>query len=88
VGHPADAFRDEVASSLKAAGRDVQTEVTKQTPFGARRVDIEVSHNGKTLGGIETKTGNSPYKASQRAKDAYLKERGYRVNVVRKPKEQ
>ena len=83
-----DAFRDEVAGSLKAAGRDVQKEVTKQTPFGARRVDIEVSHNGKTLGGIETKTGNSPYKASQRAKDTYLKQKGYRVNVVRKPKEQ
>ena len=83
-----DAFRDEVAGSLKAAGRDVQTEVTKQTPFGARRVDIEVSHNGKTLGGVETKTGNSPYKPSQRAKDTYLKQKGYRVNVVRKPKDQ
>jgi RHS repeat-associated protein len=81
-----DAFRDEVAGSLKAAGRDVQTEVTKQTPFGPRRVDIEVSHNGQTLGGVETKTGNSPYKPSQRAKDNYLKQNGYPVNVVRKPK--
>lgn len=83
-----DAFRDEVAGSLKAAGRDVQTEVTKQTPFGTRRVDIEVSQNGKTLGGVETKTGNSPYKPSQRAKDTYLKQKGYPVNVVRKPKGQ
>jgi RHS repeat-associated protein len=82
-----DAFRDEVAASLKAAGRDVATEVNKQTPFGPRRVDIEVSHNGKTLGGIETKTGNSPYKPKQRAKDTYLKEKGYRINVVRKPKD-
>ena len=79
-----DAFRDAVAGSLKAAGRDVQTEVTKQTPFGKRVVDIEVSHNGKTLGGVETKTGNSPYKPSQRAKDTYLKQQGYPVNLVRK----
>ncbi|MDT8071085.1 MAG: RHS repeat-associated core domain-containing protein [Terriglobia bacterium] len=81
-----NAYRDEVADSLKAAGRDVQKEVVKQTPFGNRRVDIEASHNGKTLGGIETKTGNSPYKPSQRAKDTYLKQKGYPVNVVRKPK--
>ena len=80
-----NAYRDEVANSIKAAGRDVKTEVTKQTPFGRRVVDIEVKHNGKTLGGIETKTGKSPYKASQRAKDAYLKQKGYPVNVVRKP---
>lgn len=78
-------MRDEVANTLKAAGRDVQTEVPKQTPFGRRVIDIEVKHNGKTLGGVETKVGKSPYKASQRAKDFYLKQKGYPVNVVRKP---
>src|SRR5579864_1376546 len=83
-----DAFRDEVAGSLKSAGRDVQTEVSKKTPFGRRVIDIEVSHNGKVLGGVETKTGGSAYKASQRAKDMYLKQTGYPVNVVRKPSEE
>lgn len=80
-----NAFRDEVANLLKAAGRDVEKEVSKPTPFGRRVVDLEVKHNGKTLGGIETKRGKSPYKPSQRAKDAYLKRQGYPVNVVRKP---
>jgi hypothetical protein len=42
---------------------------------------------GKVLGGVETKTGNSPYKPSQRAKDEYLKQTGYPVNLVRKPKD-
>jgi hypothetical protein len=83
-----DAYRNDVADSLKAEGRGVKKEVTKNTPFGRRRVDIEVSHNGKTVGGVETKTGNSPYTPSQRAKDAYLKQQGYPVNVVRKPKGQ
>jgi len=71
---------------MRSAGRDVQTEVYKATPFGPRVVDVEVSHAGKLLGGIETKVGASPYKASQRAKDAYLRFfEGYPTNVVRKP---
>ena len=84
-----DAFRDEVASGLAKEGRGVQTEVTKTTPFGTRRIDIEVSDKpgGKVLGGVETKTGNSPYKPAQRAKDEYLKQQGYPVNVVRKKPE-
>jgi RHS repeat-associated protein len=84
-----DAFRDEVAAGLAQEGRGVQTEVTKTTPFGRRSIDIEVSDKpgGKVLGGIETKTGNSPYKPSQRAKDEYLKRQGYPVNVVRKKPE-
>ena len=84
-----DAFRDQVATGLAKEGRGVQTEVTKTTPFGTRRIDIEVSDKpgGKVLGGVETKTGNSPYKPSQRAKDEYLKQQGYPVNVVRKKPE-
>ena len=81
-----DAYRDEVADALKAAGKDVKTEVTKKTPFGTRRMDIEVKHSGKASG-VETKTGNSRYRPSQRAKDNYLKKHGYPVNVVRKPKD-
>jgi hypothetical protein len=42
---------------------------------------------GKVLGGVETKTGNSPYNATQRSKDEYLKRQGYPVNVVRKKPE-
>jgi hypothetical protein len=44
---------------------------------------MEVSHNGKVLGGIETKSGNSPYEPSQRAKDKWLEQNGYPVDVVR-----
>jgi RHS repeat-associated protein len=78
-----DAFRDEIADLMQKSGRDVQTEVVKDTPFGRRVIDIEVSQDGKVIGGIETKTGNSPYTPSQRAKDAWLGQQGYPVNVVR-----
>ncbi|OYU96713.1 MAG: hypothetical protein CFE21_00045 [Bacteroidetes bacterium B1(2017)] len=81
-----DEFRDELAEALKNAGRDVEKEVYKQTPFGGRIIDIEVKMEGKVLGGIETKLGKSPYKPSQRAKDFWLKKvKGYQVDVVREP---
>src|ERR1700694_792057 len=81
-----DAFRDELAEGLRQEGREVTTEVSKKTPFGTRRIDIEVKYNGKVQGGIETKVGNSRYHTSQRLKDAWLeKVKGYPVNVVRKP---
>jgi RHS repeat-associated protein len=83
-----DAFRDEVAGSLQQAGRTIQTEVTKKTPFGLRVVDLEVRMNGKVLGGVETKTGNSRYTPSQRAKDWYLEYvLNYQVDLVRRPPE-
>ena len=78
-----DAFRDEIADLMRKEGRDVQTEVTKQTPFGTRVIDMEVSKDGKVLGGIETKTGNSRYTPSQRAKDEWLRQNGYPVDLVR-----
>jgi RHS repeat-associated protein len=81
-----DAWRDEVAEGLQQEGREVSTEVTKKTPFGVRRVDIEVKYGGKVQGGIETKVGGSPYTPAQRIKDLWLeKVEGYPVNVVRKP---
>jgi RHS repeat-associated protein len=80
-----DAFRDEIADQFRKAGYKVETEVTKKTPLGARRVDVEVSKDGRVLGGIETKTGNSRYTASQRAKDNWLRLfADYIVNLVRK----
>ncbi len=78
-----DMFRDLIAKLMKNEGRQVQTEVTKNTPFGKRVMDLEVSKDGKVLGGIETKTGNSPYIPAQRAKDEWLRQNGYPVNVVR-----
>jgi len=58
--------------------------VTKNTIFGKRFIDIEISKDGKVLGGIETKTGGSRYHAAQRAKDTWLRIfRQYPVNVVR-----
>ncbi|HEX4826007.1 MAG TPA: RHS repeat-associated core domain-containing protein [Candidatus Polarisedimenticolaceae bacterium] len=81
-----NAFRDQIANSLRAEGREVVTEVYKNTPFGKRFIDIEVSLDGKVLGGIETKLGNSPYTAAQRAKDAWLLlVEHYQVTVVRGP---
>jgi hypothetical protein len=69
---------------MKGEGLDVQKEVTKHTPFGRRVIDVEVSKDGKVLGGIETKVGGSRYEASQRAKDEWLKRaQDYPVNVVR-----
>jgi RHS repeat-associated protein len=80
-----DAYRDEIADRLKEAGYEVEKEVVKKTPFGSRRIDIEVSKDGRILGGIETKTGGSRYLPSQRAKDAWLlRFLDYIVNVVRK----
>jgi RHS repeat-associated protein len=79
-----NAFRDDVARTMQNAGFDVQKEVRKSTFFGPRVIDIEVSKNGETRGGIEAKTGNSPYSPMQRAKDAWLNMfDGYIVNVIR-----
>ncbi|MDB4940249.1 MAG: hypothetical protein JWO40_674 [Candidatus Doudnabacteria bacterium] len=80
-----DAFRDTVANQLQNDGRLVQKEVTKDTFLGKRVIDIEVKdQKGNLLGGVETKTGNSRYTPSQRAKDYYLKTfQNYIVNVIR-----
>ncbi len=79
-----NAFRDELATALRAEGRTVETEVYKPTLFGKRYIDLEVSLDGKVLGGIETKVGNSPYTAAQRAKNTWLRLiEKYPVNVVR-----
>jgi RHS repeat-associated protein len=81
-----NAFRDELAELLKASGRTVEKEVYHWTPFGKRYIDIEVSFQGKLLGGIETKVGASRYKTLQRLKDWYLfTAKKYRVDLVRKP---
>jgi hypothetical protein len=81
-----DKFRDEIANLLQKAGKNVDTEVYHWTPFGRRFIDIEVSSNGKVVGGIETKVGSSPYTPLQRLKDWWLNwHDGYKVNVVRKP---
>lgn len=81
-----NAFRDSLAQALKDAGRDVQTEVYKWTPFGARFIDIEVSMEGEVLGGVEAKLGDSRYTPWQQLKDLYLWYfNDYRVNVARGP---
>ncbi len=79
-------FRDEFAELMEKEGYDIQKEVYKKTPFGKRYMDIEVSKNGKVLGGIETKVGGSRYLPAQRAKDNWLRiMEGYKVNVIGKP---
>ncbi|MDZ4707913.1 MAG: RHS repeat-associated core domain-containing protein [Saprospiraceae bacterium] len=80
-----NAFRDKVAEVFESQGRTISKEVPKSTPFGTRVIDIEVKNsNGTILGGVEAKTGNSPYTVNQKAKDYYLsKVEGYRVNVIR-----
>lgn len=82
-----DEFRDEVAEALQREGRIVETEVEKDTLFGERYIDIEVSDaEGNLLGGIETKVGKSRYHPSQRAKDELLRRQNppYPVIVIRK----
>ena len=79
-----NAFRDWIAEGFRRMGYQADIEVYKQTPFGPRYIDVEVSDpSGRVLGGIEAKVGGSPYKPSQRAKDAWLAIGGYIVNVVR-----
>ena len=79
-----DLFRDEIAEIFRKAGYYVRLEVTKQTMFGRRVIDIEISRGGVILGGIETKWGLARYNASQQAKDAYLRLfKDYIVQVVR-----
>lgn len=46
-------------------------------------LDIQISRNGRVLGGLEIKTGGSRYLPSQRAKDWYLSRIAYRVQVIR-----
>lgn len=80
------AFEKELTSWFEKTGATVDRGVTKRTPFGKRVIDLEISRNGKVLGGIEAKVGRSPYKPSQRAKDWWLGRNGYPVAVVRKPR--
>jgi len=81
-----NAFRDQLAGLLRQAGRQVETEVYKRTPFGRRYIDIEVSMGGKVLGGIETKVGASRYKPLQQLKDWWLTNiENYPVNLARQP---
>jgi len=77
---------DEVATDLENAGRDVDRQVRKDTPFGPRIIDIEVKDkNGNVLGGVEVKSGGSRYRHDQRSKDEWLRQDGYSVDIVRKP---
>jgi RHS repeat-associated protein len=77
---------DEVAADLEGAGRDVDRQVRKDTPFGPRVIDVEVKDkDGNVLGGVEVKAGNSRYRPDQRSKDEWLRQNGYPVDVVRKP---
>lgn len=79
-----NAFRDQVAQQFRDAGYQVQTEIYKRTDLGGRYIDVQVQKDGVTRG-FETKTGNSPYTAAQRAKDSWLlANEGYRVYEVRK----
>jgi len=78
-----DLFRDEIAAQFEKGGYQVEKEVVKRTPFGPRRIDIEVSRGGRVLGGIETKAGASRYTPWQMAKDAWLNLTGYIVQLVR-----
>jgi len=81
-----NAFRDEIADAFRQIGLEVDTEVYKRTPFGKRFIDIEVTREGRLLGGIETKVGSSRYTTLQRLKDWWLKlSDGYTVTVARKP---
>ncbi|MDP2825171.1 MAG: RHS repeat-associated core domain-containing protein, partial [Sulfuritalea sp.] len=76
----------EVAADLEGAGRKMDRQVRKDTPFGPRVIDIEVKDkDGNVLGGVEVKSGDSRYRADQRSKDEWLRQNGYPVDVVRKP---
>jgi len=66
------------------AGREVEIEVYKPTPYGKRYMDIDVWMNGENLGGIEAKVGRFRYTWAQRLKDWWLKNAmNYTVHVVR-----
>ncbi len=78
-----NSYRDEIGHLMKKEGYDIKFERRYETSFGRRIIDIEVSKNGKILGGIETKTGSSPYTPKQQLKDAWLyRMKGYIVTVV------
>lgn len=63
----------------------MERQVRKETPFGPRVIDIEVKDkDGKPIGGIEVKAGDSRYRADQRSKDEWLRQNNYPVDVVRK----
>jgi RHS repeat-associated protein len=78
-----DAVRSRIANQLRRRGFTVREEVVKNTPLGRRVVDIEVSRNGKVLGGLEVKTGGSRYLPKQRAKDWYLRRTGFSIILLR-----
>lgn len=78
------AFEAELAATLTSAGRQVELNVYRWTPFGKRFYDIAVYHNGKLLGYIEAKTGNSSYTALQGLKEWVEVEYGIQTQLVRK----
>lgn len=80
-----NAWRDEIADTIRAQGGEARTEVEKDTPFGPRFIDVEVGPVDDPLGGIEAKEGNSRYKPDQRSKDEWLRRQKYPVHLLRKP---
>ena len=75
---------NQVAAAFRAMGYQVKQHVVKNTPLGKRVIDIELSLNGRVLGGIEVKTGAARYHPSQRAKDWFLGNvRDYEVVLIR-----
>lgn len=58
-------FQNEIADLLERNGYKVKQNRYFETPFGRRYIDIDVSKDGKNLGGIEVKYGGSRYTASQ-----------------------
>ena len=81
-----DKFRDQVAENFRKMGYEVKTEVNYRTPFGNRRMDIDLYKNGDRVGAIETKFGpNARYTPSQRAKDYWLENYSndpFRIDVI------
>lgn len=87
-----NAYRDEIAQFLRSNSNnsEVLIEVPIKTIFGSRRYDIGVYRgfgaDRRVIGLVETKTGNSPYLASQRAKDWYVQHiKKIPVNLIRRP---
>jgi RHS repeat-associated protein len=78
-----DKLRDKLGAVFKRVGFDVEFEVPKNTPYGTRKIDVEIRFRGKALG-FETKLGTSRYGGDQKLKDEWLwKVKRYRVIVVR-----
>ena len=65
-------LEEQLVRFYEGHGWSVRYNRARMTPYGLRRVDLELSRGGRILRRIEAKVGSSPYTRMQQLKDTWL----------------